>query len=112
MATILALIIFWSLVVVLWLIILDWNTTEGFLVSVLALAPLGLWMQSATVAKRLKDLGTGPGAAAGYCALPLIPYIGFPLQILWWISLVLKEGDQGSNKFGADPKDISVYDNY
>ena len=30
MASILALIIFWSLLVVLWLVILDWNTIEGF----------------------------------------------------------------------------------
>ena len=58
MASMLALIIFWSLLVVMWLVILDWNTIEGFLVSVLTLAPLGLWMQSATVVKRLKDNGT------------------------------------------------------
>ncbi len=112
MASILALIIFWSLVIILWLVILDWNTIEGFLVSVLVLAPLGLWMQSATVAKRLKDLGTGPGAAAGYCALPLIPYMGYVIQFIWWVSLVLTEGTQGDNEFGADPRDVSVYDNY
>ena len=112
MASMLALIIFWSLLVVMWLVILDWNTIEGFLVSVLTLAPLGLWMQSATVAKRLKDMGTDPGAAVAYCCLPLVPYLGLPLQFLWWISLVLKEGTQGPNKFGADPRDVSVYDNY
>ena len=112
MASMLALIIFWSLLVVMWLVILDWNTIEGFLVSVLTLAPLGLWMQSATVVKRLKDMGTDPGAATGYCCLPLVPYLGVPLQFLWWISLVLKEGTQGPNKFGADPRDVSVYDNY
>ena len=112
MASILALIIFWSLLVILWLVILDWNTIEGFLVSVLTLAPLGLWMQSATVVKRLKDNGDDPRAAIGYCLLPLMPYLGYPLQFLWWMSLVLKKGDQGPNKFGADPRDISVYDNY
>ena len=112
MASMLALIIFWSLLVVLWLIILDWNTIEGFLVSVLTLAPLGLWMQSATVVKRLKDMGTDPGAATGYCCLPLVPYLGLLLQFLWWISLVLKEGTPGPNKFGADPRDVSVYENY
>jgi uncharacterized membrane protein YhaH (DUF805 family) len=112
MASILALIIFWSLLVILWLVILDWNTFEGFLVSVLILAPLGLWMQSATVVKRLKDNGDDPRAAIGYCLLPLMPYLGYPLQFLWWMSLVLKKGDQGPNKFGADPRDISVYDNY
>ena len=112
MASMLALIIFWSLLVVMWMVILDWNTIEGFLVSVLTLAPLGLWMQSATVVKRLKDMGTDPGAATGYCCLPLVPYLGLPLQFLWWISLVLKEGTQGPNKFGADPGDVSVYDNY
>ena len=112
MASMLALIIFWSLVVVLWLVILNWNTIEGFLVSVLTLAPLGLWMQSATVVKRMKDMETNPGATIGYCCLPLVPYLGLPLQFLWWISLVLKEGTQGPNKFGADPRDIAVYDNY
>jgi uncharacterized membrane protein YhaH (DUF805 family) len=112
MASMLALIIFWSLVVVLWLVILNWNTIEGFLVSVLTLAPLGLWMQSATVVKRMKDMGTSPGAAIGYCCLPLVPYLGLLLQFLWWISLVLKEGTPGPNKFGADPRDVSVYENY
>tara|TARA_B100000678_G_C18068901_1_gene445827 strand:- start:125 stop:670 length:546 start_codon:yes stop_codon:yes gene_type:complete len=111
-ASILALIIFWSLLVILWLVILDWNTIEGFLVSVLTLAPLGLWMQSATVVKRLKDNGTDPKAATAYCCLPLIPYLGYPLQFLWWVTLVLDKGNQGPNKFGADPRDISVYDNY
>ena len=111
-ASVLAFIIFWSLVVVLWLVILNWNSIEGFLVAFLLLAPLGLWMQSATVAKRLKDNGTDPGAAIAYCCLPLVPYLGYPLQFLWWVALVLDKGTQGPNKFGADPRDIAVYDNY
>ncbi|NGM65624.1 DUF805 domain-containing protein [Sphingobacterium sp. SGR-19] len=99
---------FWMFVLFVWLIyvalgiisaILSYiSSMLGGLVSVImGLASLGLLIPNLAVAvRRLHDTG---------CPTWYIVFAFIPLVNLYFLYLMIKEGDKGPNEFGPDPKE-------
>ncbi|MDR3309533.1 MAG: DUF805 domain-containing protein [Tannerella sp.] len=58
----------------------------------------------AVVVRRLHDTGKG----GGWVFITFVPLIGS----LWFLVLMIQDGESGSNRFGANPKELSIESPY